>query len=403
MHIYVYHCRDFDYATDVLEHALPFAEYQYGKSIFGMAYRERGNGDKIDNWDVVLNLWNIYFNLGTRYHDKGSVRADQCVQAERAFSKSRKTLEPFRLHLALEISEGVRVSKLLTEARCNTLMELLTNSEESLARIYLDMGKHERGERHGMLALEYARKVKGDKKALKLYSALAACGSAVESLKRFSEACPFYEEAYTCLQGLYPPGHCELQHASVLLINSLINVSDFKRAETVARSTYAALIDPNNNVDPTSFEVASGARQLAQMCHLNGQRCDVEPLRIILLKEGEELARKALASVEVLFGKDSTKLGQYLSNLADLLLEQEKCDGESKAVLDRAYNLILEKEGLDGFHIMHVNHAYAVYHRFVGHNLAGGRAREEFKQSRTYYQETVRLVELHYGPTDVRY
>jgi tetratricopeptide (TPR) repeat protein len=246
-------------------------------------------------------------------------------------------------------------------------MELLTNSEESLARIYLDMGKHERGERHGMLALEYARKVKGEKKALKLYSALAACGSAVESLKRFSEACPFYEEAYTCLQGLYPPGHCELQHASVLLINSLINVSDFTRAETVARSTYAALIDPNNNVDPTSFEVASGARQLAQMCHLNGQRCEVEPLRITLLKEGEELARKALASVEVLFGKDSTKLGQYLSNLADLLLEQEKCDGESKAVLDRAYKLILEKEGLDGFHIMHVNHAYAVYHRFVCH------------------------------------
>jgi hypothetical protein len=39
---------------------------------------------------------------------------------------------------------------------------------------------------------------------------------------------------------------------------------------------------------------------------------------------GEELARKALASVEVLFGKDSTKLGQYLSNLGMIVCTYRK-------------------------------------------------------------------------------
>jgi hypothetical protein len=36
----------------VLEHLISYAEYQFGSQVPGKAYRERGNGEQIDDWIV---------------------------------------------------------------------------------------------------------------------------------------------------------------------------------------------------------------------------------------------------------------------------------------------------------------------------------------------------------------
>jgi hypothetical protein len=44
----------------ILEHLLSFAEFQFGKEVTGISYRERGNGECISNWNVdMLILYSI--------------------------------------------------------------------------------------------------------------------------------------------------------------------------------------------------------------------------------------------------------------------------------------------------------------------------------------------------------
>jgi hypothetical protein len=40
----------------VLGHLLSYAEYQFGDRILGKSYRERGNGERIDNWRVEVGI-----------------------------------------------------------------------------------------------------------------------------------------------------------------------------------------------------------------------------------------------------------------------------------------------------------------------------------------------------------
>ena len=48
----------------VLKHLLSYLEYQFGGKVAGIDYRERGNGERISNWEVeVLILYNIFSRL----------------------------------------------------------------------------------------------------------------------------------------------------------------------------------------------------------------------------------------------------------------------------------------------------------------------------------------------------
>jgi hypothetical protein len=48
----------------VLEHLLLYANHQFGDRVQGKAYRERGNGERIDSWRVAIELFfPIYVDL----------------------------------------------------------------------------------------------------------------------------------------------------------------------------------------------------------------------------------------------------------------------------------------------------------------------------------------------------
>jgi hypothetical protein len=42
----------------ILEHLLSFAEYQFGKDLTRIGYRERVDGDRISNWEVEIYVLN---------------------------------------------------------------------------------------------------------------------------------------------------------------------------------------------------------------------------------------------------------------------------------------------------------------------------------------------------------
>jgi hypothetical protein len=52
----------------LLGHLISYAEHQFGDRVPGKAYRERGNGDHIDNWNVEIEIMiPIYVDLVNVY------------------------------------------------------------------------------------------------------------------------------------------------------------------------------------------------------------------------------------------------------------------------------------------------------------------------------------------------
>jgi hypothetical protein len=52
----------------VLEHLLPYLEYQFGEKVAVIDYRERENGERINNWEIEdEKLPNIYGQLVNSY------------------------------------------------------------------------------------------------------------------------------------------------------------------------------------------------------------------------------------------------------------------------------------------------------------------------------------------------
>ena len=57
-----------DLEVRVLKHLIAYAEHQFGDRVPGKSYRERGDGDRMDNWVVEIEiLTSIYNDLVTIY------------------------------------------------------------------------------------------------------------------------------------------------------------------------------------------------------------------------------------------------------------------------------------------------------------------------------------------------
>ncbi len=65
----------------VLKHLLSYLEYQFGEQVAGIDYRERGDGERISNWNVEIEiLHNTYTRLAKLYSQNDSlilVRRDE--------------------------------------------------------------------------------------------------------------------------------------------------------------------------------------------------------------------------------------------------------------------------------------------------------------------------------------
>jgi hypothetical protein len=58
----------------VLEHLLSYADHQFGDQVQGKDYCERGNGERIDNWRVAIEIFfPIYISLIVIYQSDESL------------------------------------------------------------------------------------------------------------------------------------------------------------------------------------------------------------------------------------------------------------------------------------------------------------------------------------------
>ena len=364
-------------ALKVLKYLLAFAEQQYGEAQPGMPFRERPNGDRVDNMVADIELWQISSTLGNRLYNLRT--SDSYREAEVYFLKARYTLERWRF--LFDSSDGQKdVTKLL---------EMLSITERYLADLYASQGRFQEAEYHCAQCLEFAKQTIGDHHTIELFKALRTYGYLLERQSNYSQAIAYFEDAYICVSEAFGPVHPRVQEAAGYLTDSLLQSKDFSRAEAYARINYESLIDPHSGISPESFEVARGAQQLAQICYMTPQNLGIAS---VSFAEGEFLARKALRVFEAVFDPFHINVGSSLNDLAKVLHESGNIGDETKGLYRRALAVYQISDGPDALLVMEANANLGLLHYQRG--KAGCDellTRIEFRFSKRYYDEALRI------------
>jgi hypothetical protein len=118
----------------VLGHLLLYADHQFGDRIVGKSYRERGNGERIDNWRVEIGtIILIYFNFTVIYKEDESLSS--LVGDNLAFPYMGKMLELLRPWSAYLDSNRPSQIDSLNEGQINTTLLYFTQKEGNMGAI----------------------------------------------------------------------------------------------------------------------------------------------------------------------------------------------------------------------------------------------------------------------------
>ena len=371
--------RNTDQALEILIHLLSFAEQQYGEALPGQAYRERPNGERVDNLIADTELWQISSTLGNRLYN---LRTNESYRrAELYFLKSRDTLERWRFVFDSDYEKG--------DIRMNKLFEMLSVTERYLADLYASQSRFTEAEHHCALCLTFAKKIEGENHTIELFKALRTYGYLMERQSLYVEAIKNFEDAYICVSEAYGPVHPRVLEAAGYLTDSLLQSKNYVRAEGYARITYESLVDPRNGISPDSFDVARGAQQLVQICYLTPRHLCIAT---VSFEEGELLARKALRIVESVFNADHINVGSSLNDLARLLHESGNHGEETKLLYKRALSIYLKCEGSNGLLVMEANSNLGIFHFHRGEKSTVEVGKHvEWRCALHYYQEAYRI------------
>jgi tetratricopeptide (TPR) repeat protein len=243
----------------VLFHLLEYAVNQFGNRIPGQSYRQRGNSERIDNYQVEIdNMMNIYSCLINVYTDNKSLGVIDCNNIVLPYyEKMLEILKPWSLCLDLDTANRVDS---LNNDQIEEILESSSEIEQSLGTIYEYKNEFITSESHFQRAISYAKRCseEGETKTTLLLKALESYSQFRITQGDFEGALLLAEEAYNYVAIAYNPVHPQVQKAAGVLINCLIHKGDLYDAERFAQVTLDNLRDPANDVDQESEEVARG-------------------------------------------------------------------------------------------------------------------------------------------------
>jgi hypothetical protein len=190
----------------ILSHLLHYAETQFGERIVGETYRQRGNGEKIDNLTVEIRIViSIYRGFISVYGEDRSLSEEECRKIKIPYYlKMIEVLKPWALFLDTE-SRG----DTLSVAQIDYLWELLSHTELELAMIFMGNTSYDIAEMFFKKALAYARRYgkEGDKKTTLMHVVLSTFCQLRNLQLDFESAVILAEEAYDNVAVAYNPVH----------------------------------------------------------------------------------------------------------------------------------------------------------------------------------------------------
>jgi hypothetical protein len=323
----------------VLKHLISYAEYQFGTRVPLRVYRERKNGETIDNWTVEIKMIHIYSNLIDFYTEDESL--GMVGSNDLTFPLYEKMLDLLRPWSAYLDSNSTGRIGSITKDQVYDISFLSSSTEVSIAVICMHRNQFNLVETHCQRGLSHARLYEGkeDEKTDLLCRALRTFYRLREVEGNHADALTFAEEAYNCYAVAYNPVHPKVQNAASTLIECLTRKGDLCKAELFAQMTLDSLKDPQNGLDQQSEAVAKGYYDLANV--ITEQRGD--------LMKAEKLVRESIR-IRVLINNNSPFVGNTAGRLASILMMQGKLGSETKELFEQSIANTIRNYGLDGIH-----------------------------------------------------
>jgi hypothetical protein len=160
----------------VLEHLLSFAEHQFGKGVPGKHYRERGDGERISNWIVDIEiLHDIIQRLSNHYmHDYSLSTIIRDDMRFPYLERSLSVLNPWVTNVDSDASNAIDS---LNEDQINISVEQLYFMEQNMAAIAMHRRQFGLAEGHCQRCLDYSRRygLEGEEKITMIFGALKVC------------------------------------------------------------------------------------------------------------------------------------------------------------------------------------------------------------------------------------
>eukprot|EP00596_Hydrurales_sp_CCMP1899_P004405 CAMPEP_0119037346 /NCGR_PEP_ID=MMETSP1177-20130426/5672_1 /TAXON_ID=2985 /ORGANISM="Ochromonas sp, Strain CCMP1899" /LENGTH=246 /DNA_ID=CAMNT_0006998515 /DNA_START=224 /DNA_END=960 /DNA_ORIENTATION=+ len=209
--------------TRVLDHLFPYASFQFGKEVTGKSYRERGDGERISNWMVDIDiLYNINGRIISFYSEKNSMSISHDNLVLPYYERSLSILSPWLIHLDSDASDRI------DHLKEDEILYYLFETERNMASIFMKRRQFDVTEGHCQRSLAYSRRFgrEGIDKTTLIFIALKAYFSLREHQGNYSDAVNFAEEAYNLVVSAYDPVHPQVQEAAGFLIHILISKGD---------------------------------------------------------------------------------------------------------------------------------------------------------------------------------
>jgi hypothetical protein len=380
----------------VLKQLIPYAEYQFGTRVPLRGYREREDGETIDNWTVEIEmLITIHKTLADCHFSDESLsmvsRSD--LRFSMRFSLYKKMLDLLRPWSAVLDSISTATTNRMTEDQVNVMLFLSAIVENEIATIHMHRNQDNIAEAYCQRGLSYARLYEGteDKKADLLCGGLRTFSRLRVSEENYADALTFAEEAYNCSAVAYNPVHPKVQDAASMLIECLRYKGDFCKAELFAQMTLDSLKDPKNGLDQQSEAVARGYYDLANV--ITKQRGD--------MLKAEMLARESLR-IRVIIDSNGPLLGVSVVLLASVLRIQNKLGSETKELYEQSLANSIRNYGPDGENTANVHIIFGIYYRdLADKQQIGGEKKKHLRLSEIKIKEAVRIFTKIYGPDDL--
>jgi hypothetical protein len=375
---------------------LSYADYQFGQQVAGRDYRERTDGQRIDNWnvdiDILIQITTKIINIYTTNHSL-SVIIRNC----KTFPHLERSLQILSPWMITVDSDATNQSNNLSFKQTNYLLEISCYAEGHMALVAMNRRQFDVAEGRCHRHLAHSRRLgaEGKNKTTSIFGALRTYVTLRQCQGDFSSAVLFAEEAYNICVDAYDPVHPQVQQAAGILISSLIHQGDLFNAERFADQTYANLRDIKNGMDQEGYEVAMGAYNLADVIH---RQDDGD------LIKAEKLARESIRIITRLYGINHHDIGTGCALLSKILMKQGKYGGEVKEILERSLAVEVVNEGPDGPNTGCGNTEISQFHyKLAMIQSVMSIKRTQLLLAKSYTEEGVRIITKTHNPTHPNY
>jgi tetratricopeptide (TPR) repeat protein len=371
-------------------HLISYAGHQFGDRAPGKDYRERANGERIDNWNAEIGmLIPTYCQLVDAYQwDESLSTIDSDNLCFPYLEKMLELLRPWSVNLDLDSTGRIDI---LDKEQIALLLVRSIETELQIAFIHTERSRFDQAENHCQQALSHARLYEGkeEEKTNLLCKALRGYIHLRMSQEKYADAVIFAEEAYNLVAVAYNPVHPKVQEAAGVLIECLIHTGDLFNAERFAQATLDSLKDPGNGLNQESEEVADGYYMLGQVIHQ--QEGD--------FVRAEMLVRESLRIRSQLYCHDTAFIGMSVGLLASILKSQGKLGHETRELYERSLAIRIKRNGPDGKNAAVANQHMAVFYYNLAEVQETAETRiEHLRLSLSYHKEAMRIYTVTLGP-----